>query len=717
MHFKNRIPGELSLIFFPIYIMVMLYLNERHNKRFGFHNFIKKSREIGMGKMRGIIMRKFIETQFERFTQKKNRLTKSGIFYFLGFILILTCIYPSNMQAAQLTTEDCLMCHGDKELEPQTERGKSLKLYVGPDALKGSVHEVLSCTDCHRGDFNDVPHGTEENPLKIDCAECHEDTYNAFIKTDIHGRSYNKGNPRAPYCNNCHGSHQILPIHIAESRMSKKNQVNTCGNCHGKEKLNLEENITKRNLISRYKASVHYEAIQEGKNGATCTDCHSHHNILSSAEPKSTVGRTTIMNVCQKCHPNQVKTYEDGPHGRTLQHGNNDVPNCTTCHGDHDMASLRSRVGDAKQWASTQVCMWCHGNTRMMARYGLDTVPVQSYMKDFHGLTQRGTMGASATCSDCHDPHHSLPSDHPSSRMHITNRGAACGKCHGTVSENFAMSFSHRKALEIPGAKIQNFVRILYIILIAVTVTGMIGYNFIVWLWAVRRKFKNQRDLKHVIRMSSYERTFHWILFITFSLLVVTGFALKHPEAFWAKWLFSLGMTEPVRAFIHRFSALVMTFNLIIFSFYMIFRKRGRGVFFHLLPRKRDFTDFFKSLKFYLGVSKEKTNPRYAVFNFGEKFEFWALIWGTVIMALSGLILWFPKSIPGSWPPWVINLARVFHYYEALLATLAIVIWHGFHTIFHPDEYPMNTSWITGYITEKEAEHRFEKEAIDQMKK
>jgi formate dehydrogenase gamma subunit len=639
---------------------------------------------------------------------------------FPAILLMFVCLSPFPVWA-EVTGEDCLACHSNKDLEAETERGKTLKLFVTGDALKGSVHEDLSCTDCHKAEsesvFEDVPHGSKEKPLRIDCMECHGEIYGKFIKTDIHGRAYHGGNPRAPYCSDCHGGHDILPLSSPQSRMSKKNMVDDCGQCHGREELNREDNITKRNLIRRYKDSVHYRAIIEGKNGASCTDCHSHHNILSSAEPGSWVGRTTIMDVCHTCHPNEVRTYKGGPHGRTLAHGNNDVPNCTTCHGDHDMASLRTRVGDAKQWASTQVCIWCHNNLRMMARYGLDTIPVQSYIKDFHGLTQRGTMGASATCSDCHDPHHSLPSDHPSSRMHISNRGSACGKCHGKVSDSFAMSFTHSRAMEKPGIRVENLIRILYIIIIVCSVVGMLGYNFIVWLWSVRRKFKMQRDKKPINRMSNYERTSHMILFITFSLLVITGFALKFPETFWARWLFALGMTESVRAFIHRFSAVVMTFNLIFFSFYMVLRKRGRDLFVEVLPRKRDFFDFIQSLKFYLGTSKEVQRPKYGIFSFVEKFEFWALVWGTIIMVLSGLILWFPKALPVTWPPWVINVARVFHYYEALLATLAIIIWHGYHTVFHPDEYPMNTSWITGYITEEEAKHHFDDEAIEKMKK
>lgn len=634
----------------------------------------------------------------------------------LSVLLLITGTFPVY---AELKNDDCLVCHSDKTLEAQTQRGKSLTLFVAPDALKDSVHADLSCTDCHKGEndkaFDDVPHG--KTAPKVDCSICHSDVYENYVKNDIHGQAHERKNPRAPYCSDCHGGHNILPLASPNSIMARLAQADTCGKCHGQEKLNLEDNITKRNLIQRYKNSVHYQAILEGKVGAACTDCHGHHNILSSASPDSTVSRIGVLKICQKCHPNEVKTYEGSPHGRTLEHGNNDVPNCTTCHGDHDMASLRTRVGDAKQWAATQVCIWCHGNERIMARYGLDTTPVKSYMEDFHGLTQRGTMGASATCSDCHDAHHSLPSSHPGSRMNISNRGAACGKCHGKVSQNFTQSFSHKKALKGPGFGAEKVIQVIYIIIIVGSVMGMLLYNFIVWLWAVRRKLNKQREEMHIRRMTNYERNSHIFLIISFIMLVITGFALKFPEVFWARWLFAIGMNETVRSSLHRLAALVMTFDLIFFMFYMLFKKRGKCMLREMLPAKRDFTDFFKAFKYYVTVPKYENPPQYSVFNFGEKFEFWALVWGTVVMVITGLILWFPKSIPMSWPTWIISVARVIHFYEALLATLAIIIWHGFNIMFHPDEYPMNTSWLTGYITGHEAEHRFEEQAIRKMKK
>lgn len=624
-------------------------------------------------------------------------------------------IFYSSILCAGMRKEDCLSCHGMEGIEATTERGSTLKLYVSPEELIGSAHEHLECTQCHIGEktFEDVPHS--DKPLQYACKVCHENIYLDFIKKDIHGRALNKKNPMAPDCQNCHGGHDILPISNPKSRMSRQNQPDTCGKCHGQEEINLQADIVKRNLITRYKASVHWQAIELGKPGATCTDCHGHHTILISSEPESKVSQVGILSTCMPCHPNEVKTFREGAHARALVHGNLDVPNCTTCHGDHDMTSLRLRKGDALQWSATQVCIWCHSNERMMARYGLDTSPVKSYLKDFHGLTQRGTFGAAATCADCHDAHHSLPASHPQSRMHISNRGTACGKCHGDVSQTFAMSFTHKTTIKRPGEKLEEIIRILYIILITISVIGMVAHNFIIWLWAVRRKFIAQKEKGHLKRFNRYELISHIILFLTFTTLAITGFALKFPEAFWVKWLFSLGVTENVRAFIHRTAAVFMVLDITIFGLYLLFNKRGKAILKLFLPRFKDVKEFFELMKYYLTMKGEK--PKLGVFDYSEKFEFWALIWGIIIMAVTGFVLWFPKSLPTGIPSWLINIARVIHYYEALLATLAILIWHGYNTIFHPDEYPMSTSWLTGYETEEEAKEKYNETALRIMER
>ncbi len=94
---------------------------------------------------------------------------------------------------------------------------------------------------------------------------------------------------------------------------------------------------------------------------------------------------------------------------------------------------------------------------------------------------------------------------------------------------------------------------------------------------------------------------------------------------------------------------------------------------------------------YHMGKSDRK--PDFDKYDYTEKIEYWALIWGTVIMALTGFILWFPTSFIQFLPQWTITVAETVHYYEAWLATLAIVVWHLFFVMLHPDEYPMSMTW------------------------
>ena len=190
-----------------------------------------------------------------------------------------------------------------------------------------------------------------------------------------------------------------------------------------------------------------------------------------------------------------------------------------------------------------------------------------------------------------------------------------------------------------------------------------------------------------------------------------TGFALKFPDNLCFKWLYALGFSEGARAGVHRIAAAIMTGITIVFFGYQVLARAGRKWWKHMLPRWQDLKDFSASMRYYLGMTKER--PRSQIFSYVEKVEYWALLWGTLIMIITGLVLWFPKSLPAGSPAWVIDVATVIHFYEAILASLAIVVWHFFHTIFRPDEYPMDTSWLTGVLTEQEAHHRFDAEAIE----
>ena len=588
----------------------------------------------------------------------------------------------------------CLECHGDKNIA---------------EKLSGSLHKKLECVQCHAGANNKANAHYDGGPKpKLVCDNCHGKVLLTFYANDIHGKAYKNKNPLAPWCNDCHGGHDIVPIESKNSHLNHLQQPKTCGKCHNKEKTKKQEGISKKKLPDMYMESVHWTAVKGGKSAATCSDCHGNHNILPASNPDSSTSKIKILDTCGKCHPKEVEVYTSGSHGSSLLKGNMDVPTCVLCHGDHDTMSLRIQASGKRDYAATQICMWCHGNKRMMARYGLDTSQVDSYMSNFHGLAQKGSFGRSATCADCHNAHDALPTDNPKAMMYPANRATTCGKCHGDSTQNFVMSFTHKQYTMGKNLKVVQTITYLYVSLIVMTIAGMLFHNFIVWSYNFRKKLNYQKKYGTIVRMNEYERAWHWALFVSFTMLGITGMALKFPASF--NWMYTIGISETLRAWLHRVCAFVLVASTIAFFIYQARNKFGRRWITEMIPGKKDLTDLVDNLKFYMG--KIKSQPKFGVFNYAEKAEYLALIWGTAVMTVTGVFLLFPKYLPNILPRWAFEVARTVHFLEAVLAILSILVWHFYHAIFHPAEYPMDTSWLTGKLTDSEAHHRFTDQAI-----
>jgi cytochrome b subunit of formate dehydrogenase len=120
-------------------------------------------------------------------------------------------------------------------------------------------------------------------------------------------------------------------------------------------------------------------------------------------------------------------------------------------------------------------------------------------------------------------------------------------------------------------------------------------------------------------------------------------------------------------------------------------------------------------LRYNLGLSKDK--PKFGRFCYIEKAEYWALIWGTLIMCITGAVLWFDNTSMGLISKLGFDVSRAIHFYEAILATMAIIVWHFYFVIFNPDVYPMNLSWLTGRMSEREMmeEHPAELERLKKL--
>jgi cytochrome b subunit of formate dehydrogenase len=132
-------------------------------------------------------------------------------------------------------------------------------------------------------------------------------------------------------------------------------------------------------------------------------------------------------------------------------------------------------------------------------------------------------------------------------------------------------------------------------------------------------------------------------------------------------------------------------------------KKRDRSFIWAMIPTIKDATDMVDVFLYNLGLSSKE--PKFTKFNYAEKMEYWAFMWGTVVMALSGFLLWFNNFTLRHFPKWISDAATAVHWYEALLATFSILIWHFYLVIFDPMVYPMDTAWLDGKISADHYKH------------
>jgi len=220
--------------------------------------------------------------------------------------------------------------------------------------------------------------------------------------------------------------------------------------------------------------------------------------------------------------------------------------------------------------------------------------------------------------------------------------------------------------------------------------------------------------MKKYLRMTLNERVQHLNLAINFTILVITGFALSFPKAFWVSPITDVPAGMTMRGFLHRLCGVATVFLGGYHILYCAFTKRGRGIIKDMIPGLKDAIDLWETLKNNLFINRPAKTLKMPRFNFREKLEYLGLIWGTLVMTVTGFILWFEVEWLKYFPKWTFDVARTIHFYEAILATLTIIVWHFYSVIFNPDIYPMSWAWITGNLTEHEMEeeHGLELERI-----
>ncbi len=309
--------------------------------------------------------------------------------------------------------------------------------------LNQSVHKELNCADCH----NYISHNLEGHPDNIeklqtaDCYLCHTDIANVH-RESIHGISLLEGVNEAAQCWNCHGSHSILNIDDPNSMVYPVNLAATCGECHDNPEFEEKFVLTHKQPGKMYSLSVHGILLKKEGNGApNCSSCHGVHDIKSKVQSGSKISSFNIPNTCGKCHKDVTEEYKESIHWIYAKKGAKFSPVCNDCHSEHSIhaVNVANKALEIKK-LQEKTCMICHQSEILAERYGLSGAEPKQYQDSYHGLAVVRGDEEAAMCVDCHGAHNILPENFPKSTVNQANVTQTCLKCHDDATNIFAMS-------------------------------------------------------------------------------------------------------------------------------------------------------------------------------------------------------------------------------------------------------------------------------------
>jgi cytochrome b subunit of formate dehydrogenase len=527
----------------------------------------------------------------------------------------------------------------------------------------------------------------ERSILAKDCLACHDDA--------IDGKEYANSAHGPNACTSCHVDIIDLEKHAEGVHVP---QPVDCGICHEKESAEFSSSI--------HRVREHF----------TCVDCHSeiHYQDLWQGN------KVRIIKGCTACH--EQENYAASGHAQAVMRGNNDSAVCSDCHGLHDTriwhTAGRKYPVEAREFY-TRVCYVCHDNKELMERSGLTTVAVETYEESPHGKIQK--LGyAAAGCADCHTSHNILPEDDPNSTVNKKNVINVCSRCHTGVNANFVQFISHPDLTNRREHPQLFWTMVFMAVLLLVTLVFFWGHTLLWWrkaYWEKQRVLSEGHlisdKLAHIenpgdsyVRFKVRDRILHIVGIVTFFGLALTGLPLKYPDASWAKSIVDILAGVESTILIHRVCGLILLAAFLVvvaYGVHFIFCNKRAGssikerIFgpYSLIPRKKDWDDFTSMTRWFVDQGPP---PRFDHWTYWEKFDYFAVFWGMFAIGLTGILMWWPHLTTTIMPGWVINISRIMHSEEALLAVGYIFTIHFFNNHFVPTKWPMNRSIFTGRV-------------------
>lgn len=598
-----------------------------------------------------------------------------------------------------MADKECLKCHADPNLTAIRD-GETVSMYVDTLETHSSMHRDKTCAQCHTGasPTHERPCATVIN--KVDCSICHTEVVETYAAS-THGQLIDRGDPLAPECTDCHGTHGIKGKRDSKSRTFPKNVPELCGNCH-REGGQATKRYTgpMKEVLKTYKMSIHGKGLIESGLIVTamCTDCHTAHHTLPAADTASSVHKDNIPQTCANCHEGIYEQFQSSVHSPLVTDTEKHLPSCYDCHESHSIS--RTDKTDFRLNIYSQ-CGRCHEEV------------TETYFDTFHGKVSKLGFAAAAQCYDCHGTHNILPPEEQSSTLSRANIVGTCGQCHSGSHRQFAGYLTHATHHDKKKYPIL-FYTFWFMSTLLVGTLIIAGTHTLLWLPRSFQAMKQHRKMRQKFsdrliyqRFTPYQRTLHVMVIISFLGLAITGMTLKFSYLAWAQWISEvLGGFESA-GYIHRICAII-TFSYFFGHIYDVFRmkrrqnKTWRQMIFgpdSMMPNRKDISDAVATFKWFLGRGPR---PRYGRWTYWEKFDYFAVFWGVAIIGTTGLMLWFPEFFTRFLPGWIINVATIIHSDEALLAVAFIFTVHFFNTHFRPDRFPMDPVIFSGCMTIEE---------------
>ena len=597
-----------------------------------------------------------------------------------------------------MANKDCMICHERKDITSSTD-GRSM--FVDVSEYAASKHgPKVSCSQCHSEVKSSHSRPCDAITKKVDCAQCHAAVGDQY-KRSTHGQLFAKNDSNAPTCKECHGNHDVKGKLDPASPIFATKIPTLCARCHQEgKKAAVRYTGTEHDIIKHYAESIHGKGLTQSGLTVTakCTDCHTAHRELPKSDSLSSVNAKNLSATCGTCHHGIQEKFDKSIHSSLVSKSDKPLPMCNDCHSAHTID--RTDIKGFKLGVMN-TCGKCHEKI------------TATYFDTYHGKVATLGYTKTAKCYDCHGAHDILPTSDPKSHLSRANVVETCQKCHPGANRRFAGYLTHATHHDPDKYPILFWV--------FWGMTGLViatfffsGVHTLLWLpraWQMR-KIHKQMEKEHggerqYQRFSRLNRILHIAMIISFLSLALTGMMLKFSYTGWAEILSRFFGGYEGAGFIHRFAATIMII-IFITHMYDLFRRKKKefGSWKNMLlgantmlPTKKDFHDVVGSIKWFIGKGPR---PQYGRWTYWEKFDYFAVFWGMIVIGSTGLMLWFPEFFTNIMPGWFINVATIIHSDEALLATGFIFTVHFFNTHLRPEKFPMDLVVFTGRMSVEE---------------